>query len=179
MKLLMTLVVRDEEEILETNIDYHLNQGVDFVIATNHGSRDRSGDILAHYARTGKALVIDDDAAGHHQSRRVSRMARLAFERYDADWLIHNDADEFWWPLLGSLRDVFAAMPPYYGQLEVPRSNFLPLRGSCELFQEVMVIRESESLNLVDGRLESKVAHRPAADVVVAPGNHWSAPRWC
>lgn len=39
---------------------------------------------------------------------------------------MHNDADEFWWPLSGSLRDVFEAIPDAYGQIVVPRRNFLP-----------------------------------------------------
>ena len=121
----MTLLVRDEEDIIEANLDYHLAQDVDSVIVTDHGSTDGTRDILRRYERAGAATVLHDDGAGHHQSVRVTRMAELARTRHGADWVFHNDADEFWWPLVGSLHDVFAAIPDAYGQIEVPRTNFL------------------------------------------------------
>ena len=45
MKLVQTLVVRDEVDIVDAQIAYHLNAGVDFVIATDHESaRRHDGD---------------------------------------------------------------------------------------------------------------------------------------
>jgi hypothetical protein len=117
--------------------------------------------------------VVHDDAEGHHQSRRVTAMARLALDDHGADWIIHNDADEFWWPVSGSLLDVFAAIPEEYGQLEVRRVNFLPAsdrRGGP--FYADMIYRERASLNLQGTPLETKRAHRPHPKVVMAPGNH-------
>jgi hypothetical protein len=86
--------------------------------------------------------------------------------------MIHNDADEFWWPLSGSLRDVFSAIPAEYGQIEVQRRNFLPRPEGPESFHRRLVYRDAESLNPSGRPLEPKVAHRAHADVVVAPGNH-------
>ena len=40
MKLVMTLLVRDEEDIVRENLDFHLAQGVDEVIVTDNGSED-------------------------------------------------------------------------------------------------------------------------------------------
>ena len=171
--LVMTLLVRDEEEMLEANLDYHFAQGVDFAIVTDHGSTDATPEILRDYESDGLVRILHADGDQHHQARRVTRMARLAAVEHGADWVINNDADEFWWPAVGSLADVFAAIPERYGQIEAPRNNFLPrpVEGD-EPFHQRLVVRERASRNRVGGRLEPKVAHRGHRDVLVAPGNH-------
>ena len=172
MSLIMTLVVRNEADILEVDLDYHLAQGVDFVIVTDHGSVDDTAELLRRYERDGAAHVIRDDAEGHQQSARVTRMAQLAATRYPGAWVIHNDADGFWWPLVGSLRDVFDSDPDQFGQVEVPRNNFLPVADGARTFHSRLVYREASSLNPRGLPLEAKVAHRAGEDIVVAPGNH-------
>lgn len=170
----MTLLVRNEADIIESNLDYHLAQGVDFVIVTDHGSQDGTRELLEKYRRAGVLRLIHDDGDGHHQSRRVTFMAQLAGREHGADWIIHNDADEFWWPIAGSLCDVFAAIPDEYGQVEVSRRvNFVPGDESPAPFHQRLVRREAVSFNGEGNPLESKIAHRPHPGVVVAPGNHW------
>jgi len=172
MKLVMTLLVRNEADIIEANLDYHLAQGVDFVIVTDHGSRDETAELLRPYEQAGVAEVLREEGEEHHQSVRVTRMARLALSRHAADWVINNDADEFWWPLSGSLRDVFASIPAGYGQIEVQRRNFLPRLDRAGPFHSRLLHRDAQSLNAEGRALEPKVAHRAHPDVVVAPGNH-------
>jgi hypothetical protein len=172
MKLVMTLLVRNEVDVIEANLEYHLAQGVDFVIVTDHGSEDGTSEILREYERMGVAKVIRDEEEGHHQSNRVTRMAEIARLGHNADWVIHNDADEFWWPLVGDLRDVFSSLPPQFGQIEVQRRNFRPRVDDEGRFYSRLVYREAKSFNPRGTVLESKVAHRPHPEVVVAPGNH-------
>jgi hypothetical protein len=173
MTLVMTLLARNEEEILEVNLDYHFAQGVDFVIATDHGSTDATPEILQDYESRGLARVLRVEGHEHHQSRRVTRMARLAAVEYEADWVINNDADEFWWPRVGILADLFAAIPETYGQIVAERNNFLPCSWHDQgEFYERLVLREKRSQNLIGEPLEPKVAHRGRPDIVVAPGNH-------
>jgi len=170
--LVMTLVVRDEAEILPANLEYHFAQGVDLAIVTDHGSRDGTSELLREYEQRGLARVLRTEGMTHHQSRRVTRMARLAAIEHGADWVINNDADEFWWPVVGSLADVFAAVPKRYGQITAPRNNFLPPLTGDRPFYEQLVVREKHSRNLVNAPLEPKVAHRGDPAVVVNPGNH-------
>jgi hypothetical protein len=172
MKLIMTLLVRNEAETIRANLEYHLAQGVDFVIVTDHGSQDGTSEILREYERIGVAKVIRDEEEGHHQSNRVTRMAEIARLGHGASWVIHNDADEFWWPLVGNLRDVFSSLPARFGQIEVRRRNFRPLPDVEGSFHSRLIYREANSLNLLGHTLEPKVAHRAHPDVVVAPGNH-------
>jgi hypothetical protein len=169
----MTLLVRNEADIVQANLDYHLAQGVDHVIVTDHGSSDETPEMLRAYEERGTVTALRDEGEEHHQSMRVTRMARIALTQQRADWVIHNDADEFWWPLVGTLRDVFAAIPREYGQIEVQRRNFLPRPDRPEPFYSRLIYREPQSLNGIGRPLEPKVAHRPHPDVVVAPGNHW------
>ena len=49
--IVMTLLVRNEEDIIKNNIDYHLNQGIDHIIVTNNLSTDGTRDILESYMK--------------------------------------------------------------------------------------------------------------------------------
>ena len=101
MKLVMTLLVRDEEDIVRYNIDFHLKKGVDFIIATDNGSIDGTKDILREYEERGVLHLIDEKEQDFQQAAWVNRMGRIAREQYGADILFHCDADEFWLPRSG------------------------------------------------------------------------------
>lgn len=105
MKLIMTLLVRDEADILEQNICFHLNNGVDFIVTTDNNSIDGTKDILEKYRKMGYLNYINESGRNFEQDKWVSRMAAMAIDNYQADYLIHCDADEFWMPNKGSLKD--------------------------------------------------------------------------
>jgi hypothetical protein len=165
----MALKVRDEEDVLEQNLRYHRAQGVDFFIVTDNASTDRTPEILDRWARAGLAKVFhepgDDLAANGH--KWVTRMAREAATEHGADWVIHGDADEFWWPLEGSIKDSLAAIPPEYGTVVAPRTEFLARPDGPGEFFDRLTIRSTRSL------LRPKVAHRAYPDVfVLHEGQH-------
>ncbi len=124
--LIMTLLVRDEQDIVAANIDYHLARGVDLVIATDNASVDDTVEILRGYESCGVLRLLHEPTDDYSQWRWVTRMARLAAAE-GADWVINADVDEFWWPLNGAgLPEAFAALPAEIGVLEVARHNFPP-----------------------------------------------------
>ena len=168
----MTLLVRDEVDIVDANISYHLSQGVDFVIATDHSSQDGTADVLRAYEREGRLLLREVGGEAHDQVRHVNAMARAAAVDHGADWVINNDADEFWWPLYGSLKDVLGAIPEEFGAIVAQRFNFVPPAGASGPLLERMIVREAVSKNGRGGPLEPKVAHRAMPEIEMAPGNH-------
>jgi hypothetical protein len=113
MTLVMTLKVRDEEDVIEDNLRFHRALGVDFFVVTDNGSVDRTPEILARYEDAGLARVLRDESGDLRTlgAEWYTRMGRMAATEYGADWVIHNDADEFWWPLSGNLKQALAAVP--------------------------------------------------------------------
>jgi glycosyltransferase involved in cell wall biosynthesis len=171
VKLVMTLLVRDLEDIVEANLAYHLSRGVDHVIVTDNGSVDGTRSIVERFVRDGRATLIDEPRDDYDQSAWVTRMARCAAAA-GADWVIHCDADELWWPAEGDLKTALARVAPAYGAVIYPRSNLLPLRRLDGHPFERMVIRQAHSVNGLGRPLPGKIAHRGSPNVVVAAGNH-------
>jgi glycosyltransferase involved in cell wall biosynthesis len=172
MKLVMTLLVRDEEDIVADNLDFHLAQGVDEVIVTDNGSVDGTLEILRSYEARGLVRIIEEPTDDYSQGRWVTRMARMAATELGADWVINNDADEFWWPRTGSLRSVFEGLGDDVGAVVGHRTNFVPRPEDDRPYWERMTLRERESLNPVGKPLPPKLAHRAHPEIVVVQGNH-------
>jgi hypothetical protein len=102
-RLVMTLLARDEIDIIEKNVRHHLAQGVDFIIATDNGSVDGTREVLAAFRDEGRLHLIDEPAYDLSQAVWVNRMGRLAYEEFGASAIFHCDADEFWYALSGHL----------------------------------------------------------------------------
>jgi hypothetical protein len=174
MQLVMTLLVRDEEDVLRANLEFHRAQGVDFFIVTDNKSEDSTPDIVKEYEAQGLAHYIFEGDDDYNQTAWVTRMARLAADEYNAGWVINNDADEFWWPRRGNLKSTFEAIEPAANILVAPRHDFVPVVEERDVFFRDMVYRKKFSTNAKGKPLPPKVAHRAHPEVIVAQGNHWA-----
>jgi hypothetical protein len=176
MKLVVTVLARDEADIIDAHVRFHLNAGADLVIATDNNSKDGTTEILESYARDGVLRLIREPAEGLRQGPWVTRMARLAASDFGADWVINSDADEFWWPRGGSLKEVLAAVPPRYGIVRGFWRSFVPRPDDGSFFAERMTARLAQHAPINDPtsfyRPVMKVAHRGDPHVTVARGNH-------
>jgi hypothetical protein len=175
MRLVMTLLVRDEADIVDAQLAFHLAAGVDFVVATDHRSQDGTTEILRRYEREGVLRLLRVEDAAYKQAEWVTRMARLAATEHGADWVIHADADEFFWPRGGDLKEVLAAIPPRYGIVRAYCRNFLPRPGEGP-FYERMVVRLTPHAPITDPRIlyrpNEKVVHRGDPTIRIGQGNH-------
>jgi hypothetical protein len=176
MKLVVTALARDEADVIDSQVAFHLHAGADFVIATDNNSRDGTTEMLERYERDGVLHLIREPAEGLRQGEWVTRMARLAATGYGADWVINTDADEFWWPRGGSLKEVLAAVPEEYGVVEGFWRSFVPRPDDGALFAERMTARLTQHAPINDPtsfyRPVIKVAHRADPNVTVGRGNH-------
>ncbi len=175
VKIVQTLVVRDEADIVDAQIAYHLSLGVDFVIATDHQSVDGTTEILEAFARDGHLLRIPVEG-DVHESRWRTEMARLAAAEHGADWVVNTDADEFWVPSGTGLREVLGAIPDEIGIVYAISRHFVPRPDDDRFFAERMTLRASPAAPLNDPtspyRPHGKAAHRGHAEIVVRHGAH-------
>lgn len=170
----MTLLVRDEEDILDWNLRYHLSRGVDHFIVTDNLSVDRTPEILQGYEAQGLVTLLHESSDDYSQDLWVSRMAEIARTDLDPTWILHSDADEFWWPnRLTDLKSTFECNPAGAQAILVQRENFLgPAQDDGEPFFQRMVYRQRQPANALGGPLLPKIAHRPMEGVYVHQGNH-------
>ena len=177
MKLVMTLLARDEADVIEAWLAFHLNAGADFVVATDNRSEDGTTEVLERYAREGHVHLLREPGEDLRQNEWVTRMARLAATDFGADWVINSDADEFWWPRGASLRDVLDAVPERYGTVGAFLRTFgPPPDGGTGSFAERMTVRFSALAPINDPaslfKPIRKVVHRAHPEIQVTRGNH-------
>lgn len=182
MGLYLTLLVRDEVDIVEANIRYHLEQGVDHIIVTDNVSVDGTTDIVQDFVRQGVATYVHEPDLTYEQSKWVSRMAALA-SAAGANWVINGDADEFWLPAGGgNLRRWFDKLR-WPNLVFAPRHDFVCREDDEQPFWRRMVYRKKQSTNALGFPLPPKVAHRARPGLVIAQGNHavsgftWTRPQ--
>src|SRR5262249_13252660 len=176
MKLVLTLLARDEADVIEPWLTFHLNAGADFVIATDNRSVDGTTDVLERFAREGHVHLIREPGEDLRQNEWVTRMARLAATDFGADWVINSDADEFWWPRGASLREVLGAISPRYGTVGAFLRVFGPRPGGEEGVFERMPARFPALAPINDPaslyKPIRKVIHRAHPEITVTRGNH-------
>lgn len=175
--LIMTLLVKNEEDMLEENLIFHKAMGVDEFIITDNNSSDRTPEIIRKYKEKGWIVeAIEEKATDYQQKKWVDRMIWKAKSVHKADWVINADADEIWYAPSGDLKT----------ELVSSRANVLTCEMKCvypeegkpfwQWGQTVEVVNDLERYNLsrysLFARQNKKVIHRTAGYIQISMGNH-------
>jgi Glycosyl transferase family 2 len=170
----MTLLVRNEADIIAAQLAFHRQAGVDLVLATDNGSTDETPEVLERFAHDGFVIWERDPDRGLSQVECVTRMARRGATEFGADWVINSDGDEFWWPRGGTLKDVFARVHRRFATVSGMWRHFVPVVPDDGFFAERMTLRLSAPV--VDRQHlfnpHFKTAHRASPAITIGGGNH-------
>lgn len=161
----MTILARNEADIIEENILFHLKMGVDFFIVMDHLSNDGTTEILQRHESLGYLKRVPQTSPTYNQGVWVTQMAQVARMAYDADWVINNDADEFWMPESGTLKDFFNKIPSNVGKAHINRLDFHYRPFKDAKFYEALIFREWMCR-------WTKCCHRGVSDISINIGNH-------
>lgn len=188
IKLVMTLVIKDEEDIIETHIRFHKAMGVDGFIVTSHNSIDNTNKILEKLKAEGIIYEIFHETCTEHKHHIwVEKMVNLAKSKYKANWVINADADEFYFSKSLNLKsDILKYHKLGINSLKVD-SNFLFPDGRvdyihCPFFAKKPFFKfEAEMLNInnipeyqdyIGTRGCTKVIHKTKGFIGIVDGNH-------
>lgn len=96
IRLAMTILVKNEVDIIEDNIRFHAKQGVDCFAVMDNGSDDGTRELLEKLKAEFDLHVIDQPEQNYQQAKWMTELAEYARSTMKADLVISNDADEFW-----------------------------------------------------------------------------------
>ncbi|MGC5076995.1 glycosyltransferase family 2 protein [Agrococcus sp. DT81.2] len=180
MTVVMTMMVRDEADIIAATIEHHLAQGIDRILVTDNASTDGTREILAEYAAIAPVTVFDDPEHRKQQAQVVTRMARLAFEEHGADWVLNGDADEFVRAVDPSLTvaEALERTPKEIGAFTVPVVNLVGAMARRGSGLRRLVLRDERTIEAlraagVHAHPTPNAIHVGSPDVEVAHGNHF------
>jgi glycosyltransferase involved in cell wall biosynthesis len=178
VRLAVTLMVRDEADIVGPVIDNLIAQGTDAIIVTDNGSVDGTAEILESYGD--RIDLRHDPVQRKQQFSVVSAMARDAATVHGADWVINADADEFWFPRAGgaTVHDVLSEVPASLRTFRVEVIDMIgdpAARGSGLQRLTLQDRRPLERMNElgIHAHATPDAVHIGAADIEVAQGNHF------
>ncbi len=181
IKLVMTILVKNEADIIEANIRTHSHLGVDAFTVMDNNSNDGTREILSKLSQEFDITIIDEK--GYYQQKRfMTKLAFLSKKKYKPDWIINSDADEFWIPIDSkNLKEHLAFKG---GVVRVDRFNMLPLVESIErdniFFNSIYEVTNQinyrflkrEDISILLGQASRKVITNPHGLIKINSGNH-------
>ena len=105
-KIVLLVLPSDQGDILKDYIEWHLDLGVDLILAEDVGSSDNTHEILEFFSNTGRVQWSLAPEKNRLKYRPEETLAKMAIDEHGADWIIMNDVDEFLCPQGDDLRTI-------------------------------------------------------------------------
>jgi len=175
IKLSMVMIVKNEEDIIEENIRFHAKMGVDNFVIMDNNSDDLTLEIIKNLAKEFEITIIEEKGI-YAQSKWMTKLAKIAKKKYNPDWIINNDADEFWVAKGKNLKEVLN----FKGSvLQVPRNNMILYEGLnnwknsiYRVANQILSLEDYENLNIILGKIGRKTIINPHGYIKTNSGNH-------
>ncbi len=179
-RLIMTILVKDEADIIEANIRTHAKLGVDAFVVMDNDSTDGTRELLAKLQEEFEIIIVDEKGA-YEQAKWMMQLATLAKKQLGADWVISNDADEFWLPQnKKNLKENLA----FKGSVLTVQRHNMPLQEGVPNWWESKYFVENpifytkkqqstqEKLSIALGKIGPKTIVNPHGLISIRGGNH-------
>jgi hypothetical protein len=188
MKVVAVVGVKNEVDLIVRAVEQLLAIGVDLVIVLDYGSDDGTLDVMREIVSPDRVLLVH----GTNDSMDATSARKLELVRQaKADWALFTDADEFWIPAAGTLKDVLASQRSEI--LGVRRFNVPVTEGGPHMPDELSPSSYHELLLcvrwmadyadtrqdrpdvpwIVGSRTGPKMLINPGVAASLAPGDHW------
>ena len=103
-KIVLLVLPSNQGDILKDYIEWHLELGVDLILAEEVGSSDNTHGILESFSKSGHLHWARAPDRNRLKYRGEETLAKMAIDQHGADWIIMNDVDEFLCPQGQELR---------------------------------------------------------------------------
>jgi len=164
MVIAETLVVDGDPDLLEEHLDFQRSAGVGrFLVAA-----PPDAGVRARLEGQEDVVFVTGLDGGAAAAR--TRMAERALEE-GADWVLHAEPQEFWWPRGESLADVLAPIPPRYTVVQGLRRELVADAAG-------MPPTRRRPVRAAAGALALRPIHRPAPGVQVGEDGGIAMPNW-
>ena len=180
--IVMTILVKDEIDIIKMNIKTHAKLGVDAFVVMDNNSTDGTREILEELKKDYEITIIDEKGL-YNQAKWMKKLAKTAKDTYNPRWVINNDADEFWIPKDG--KTIKEVLPKKGAVLTVQRYNMVLdetvsngnfYEAKYHVHNPVFYRKETqltqEYPSIVLSKIGPKVITDPKGLLIIRGGNH-------
>jgi glycosyltransferase involved in cell wall biosynthesis len=180
-------MVRNEADIVRTNILHHLSLGLDRVLIIDNGSSDGTDTVLEELSKDPRVRWTRDDSP-YRQSQMLTRLARQASAE-GADWVLPFDADEFWYAPRRTIKQVLAQSEAV--AIRAQLVNFVQRRGQLQSSPDALLhmtrriprpigplelapkLIETQKIAYIEARYPPKWLSRALPTLEISAGNHF------
>jgi hypothetical protein len=193
-KIILLVVPSEQADILKDYIEWHLDLGVDLILAEDVGSSDNTHEILESFSKGGRVQWSLVPNRNRLEYRAEETLAKMAIDQHDADWIIMSDVDEFLCPPKQGLRTILqSAAADNVTAISVPCFNVTgPVFQSARRATEMLTLRIDRPMDpspeqCISGDLPvpymfirhpPKTITRASAFAAYGPGMHTVATAW-